>query len=80
MTKRRSKGKSGKPRLHREKTTESLGTNGDGIHVFALRQTFGGGGGGDGDDFLSLTKGCESELTPPDMMMMMMMMMMIDTH
>ena len=24
----------------REKTTESLGTNGDGIHVFALRQTF----------------------------------------
>ena len=23
-----------------EKTTEPLGTNGDGIHVFALRQTF----------------------------------------
>ena len=30
-----------KTRLHREKTTESLGTNGNGIHVFALRQTFG---------------------------------------
>ena len=24
----------------REKTTESLGTNGDGIHIFSLRQTF----------------------------------------
>ena len=32
-----------KTRPHREKTTESLGTNGDGIHVFALRQTFADG-------------------------------------